>query len=121
MHPGHVSSPRFAFERQSLSFCIFCCDTNLTIAPYTVPVFNYHFKRLKVFAGFYMVWQTVLKFRSKDSQTFASKGNLYMLCTGIFKFNIYFSQTSLIVSFQLKKSLIKLGVSSVINFGTQYS
>ena len=38
-HPGRVSSPRFAFETQPLSFCILCCITNFAIAPCTVPVF----------------------------------------------------------------------------------
>ena len=67
VHPGSIGSLRFTFERQSLSFCILWCITNFTIAPCTVPVFNYHFERLKVFGGFYMVRQTVPNFRSKNS------------------------------------------------------
>ena len=78
VHPGCFSSIRFAFERQSLSFFILWCITNFTIAPCTVPVFNYHFEQLKVFGGFYMVWQTVSNFMSKISKAFASKGNLVM-------------------------------------------
>ena len=67
VHPGRFSSPRFTFERQSLSFSILWCITNFTIASCTVPVFNYHFERFKVFGGFYMVRQTVPNFRSKHS------------------------------------------------------
>ena len=78
VHPGRISSPRFAFERQSLSFYILCCNTNFAIAPCTVPLFNYHYERLMVFGGFHMVRQTVPNFRSKDSQIFASKYNLAM-------------------------------------------
>ena len=42
-YAGHFNSPKFAYKRQSLSFCILCCITNFTIALCTVPVFNYHF------------------------------------------------------------------------------
>ena len=66
VHLWRFSSPRITFERQSLSFCILCCITNFTIAPRTVPVFNYHFERLKVFGGSYTVRQIVLNFRPKD-------------------------------------------------------
>ena len=52
--PGRFSSPRFAFERHSLSFCILWYITNFTIAPCTVTVLNYHSERLKIFGGFYM-------------------------------------------------------------------
>ena len=34
VHPGRFSSPRFAFERHSLSFCNLWCITNFTIAPF---------------------------------------------------------------------------------------
>ena len=112
LHPGRLRSPRFAFERPSLFFCILWCITNFTIAHCTGPVFNYEFERLKVFGGFYMVRQTVPNFRSKDSQAFASKGNL--LCTGIFKFNTYFSRTSQLVSLKLKRSLINSGLRLLI-------
>ena len=67
VHPGSLSSPRFTFERQSLSFCILWCITNFTVAPCIVPLFNYHFERLKVFGAFYVVRQTVPNFRSKNS------------------------------------------------------
>ena len=65
--PGSLSSPRFTFERQSLSFCILWCITNFTAGPCIVPLFNYHFERFKVFGGFYVVRQTILNFRSKNS------------------------------------------------------
>ena len=84
VHPRRFSSPRLTFERQTLSFCILWCITNFPITPCTAPVFNYHFERLRVFGGLYMV----------------REGRLFQtwLCTGIFKFNIYFSRTSLLVS-----------------------
>ena len=46
-----------------------------------------------------------------------------ILCTGILKFNIYFSRIGPLVSLKLKRSLLKLGliVNSFIDFGRQYS
>ena len=40
VHPGRLSSPRFAFETQSPSFCILWCITNFTIAPCTTQGFR---------------------------------------------------------------------------------
>ena len=115
MHPGRYTSLRFAFERQSLSFCILWCITNFTIAHCTVSVFNYHFERLKVFWGFYMVRQTVSNFRFKALLI----PKVTWLCAGVFKFkdkSTCFSQT--------KKSLINLGLRILVNifidFGAQF-
>ena len=89
VQPGRFSSRRFAFDRQSLSFCILWCITRFTIAPCTVPVFNYHFKQLKVFGGYGKLFQIL------DPKTLKLLlPHVTWLCTGIFNLTYIFLEQS---------------------------
>ena len=120
VHPRRFSSTRFTFERSlflsrslSLYFSVFygvlqTLQLHLVPLQCSIIILNdSEFSEVYIWYGklFQTLGPTTLELLLPK---------VTWLCTSIFKFNIYFSRTSLLVSLKLKRSLIKSGLRLLI-------
>ena len=122
VHPGRISSPDSPL-RYSLYLSVFYVvlqTLQLHLVPFPCLIIILSGSRFsKDFIWYGKLFQTL---GPKTLKLLLPK--MIWLCTCIFKFNIYFSRTSLLVFLKLKRSLIKSGLRLLIvftDFSTRYS